>query len=368
MILKINDRFENRKIDFWNQFQLNLVHNSIGSTFSFQSYFDPENIYHKEIFAPSHFHECTVEDEGELLLTGTILKQGFSQSATKQLVGLSGYSRAGVLEDCEIPPTLYPLQFDGLSLHEITSKLLRPFRVGFKVDSSVSAKMRQSFDVSTASESQNIKSFLVELASQKDIVLSHNEHGELLFTQPKTNVPPILTIDTRNRDTDSAYPVTSIRTEFNGQGMHSPIWIQKQASTDGGNASQSSIKNPYVVGSYSFRPKVKSQTSGDDNDTHLAAKRALANELKNFKLTIELDRWRVGGKIIRPNNMISIIAPEVYIYTKENFFVESVTLTGNNEKKTATIQCVLPSVYNGENPVNIYRKINLHPLTDSPNA
>lgn len=361
MELKINDRFENRKVKYFNKFTMNLVYNSIGSTFAFQSYFDPNNQEHVELYAPSHFHECTLEHNGELLLTGTILSQGFGQSNKKQMVGMSGYSRPGVLEDCEIPTTSYPLQFDGLSLAAIARRLCRPFKVDVVIDDAVSSKMNSSFKVSTASESQNIQSYLAELAKQKDIIMSHNEKGQLLFTKAKTDIPPILEFDT----TKGTTPGTTFNFDFNGQGMHSHITVQKQASSEGGNAGQETIRNPYVVGSFSYRPTVKSQSSGDDNETGSAAQRALANELKGIKLTIKMDRWEVDGKIIKPNNTITIIAPEIYIPRKETFFIESIDFSGDEKEQTATLNCVLPAVYNGKKPVNIFRGINLHPLPDT---
>jgi len=88
-----------------------------------------------------------------------------------------GYSLPGVLGDCEIPPTLYPLQSNSLSLTEIANKLISPFKDNYGlemiVDSAVQSKMSKVFDTSTASESQSIADYLIELASQKDIVITH---------------------------------------------------------------------------------------------------------------------------------------------------------------------------------------------------
>jgi prophage tail gpP-like protein len=269
-----------------------------------------------------------------------------------------------VLEDCEIPTSQYPLQFNGLSLAQIARKLCAPFKVDVVIDDSVSSKMNSSFKVSTASESQNISSYLAELASQKDIVMSHNEKGQLLFTKAKTDGEPILEFDT----TKGTLPGTSFAFTFDGQGMHSHVTVQKQASSDGGNAGEETKRNPYVVGSYAFRPTVKSQSSGDDNQTGSATQRAVANELKGIKLTIEIDRWKINGKIIRPNNTLTIVAPEVYIPRKETFFIESVNFTGDEKEQKCTLNCVLPGVYDGKAPVNIFRGINLHPLTEPSDA
>lgn len=361
LVLYIDDRFIKRKVKFFNDFSFNLIYNSVGSTFGLSYYFDPNNREHKEIATVSHYHQVTLEFNDELLVTGVLTSQKFSASSVKQQAQFSGYSLPGVLEDVNIPPSLYPLQSDGLSLEQIARKLIRPFKRNYGlemvIDPAVQSKMSQAFDTSSASESSTIKDYLTELASQKDIIMSHNEKGNLLFTEAKTDLKPILDFDL----TKGVIPGTSFETTFDGQAMHSHITLQKQADVDGGNAGDYTIRNPYVIGSV-YRPKVMSQSSGDDNDTKLAAERALANELRNLKLTIKTDRWVVDGKILKPNNIISIYAPELYIYRKVNFFIESINYTGNNSQTIATLNCVLPEVYNGERPDSIYKNINLHLL------
>lgn len=351
MILKINDRITNRRVDYFNQFKLNLQYDSIASTFSFNFYFDPQNPDHKEMTCVSHYHLATLEHNGELLLTGYVLSQAFNHSNVKQLAAIGGYSLPGFLEDCEIPTSLYPLQSDNLTLRQIAQKLIQPFKLKLVVDPSVSKKVDSVYDTSTASESQTIKGYLTELAAQKQVIISHNEKGELLFTSAKTKQKPILHFE-------DGVIGTSMSLSFNGQAMHSHITVQKQASVDGDNAGESTVTNPYVP--FVYRPKVKTQSSGNDNDTVLAAKQLLAAELKNIKLTIVTDRWELDGKILKPNNIISVMNPEIYIYKKTNWFIESIDFIGDNKSVTATLNCVLPEVYNGETPVSIFKGINLH--------
>lgn len=351
MILKINDRITNRSVDKFNQFRLNLQYDSIASTFSFNFFFDPENKDHKEMACVSHYHTCTLEHNNELLLTGYVLSQAFNHSNVKQLAAIGGYSLPGFLEDCEIPVSLYPLQSDGLSLKQIAEKLIVPFGLKMVVDSSVASKMDAVYETSTASESQTIKGYLTELAAQKNIIMSHNARGNLLFTSAKTKQKPILHFE-------NGVIGTSMSMSFNGQGMHSEITVQKQADVDGGNSGESTIKNPYVP--FVYRPKVKTQSSGDDIDTDLVARQMLAAELKNLKLTIVTDRWELNGKILKPGTIISVLNPEVYIYKKSLFFIESIDFIGDNKSVTATLNCVLPEVYNTDTPISIFKGINLH--------
>jgi prophage tail gpP-like protein len=351
MIIKINDRIRNRKVEFFNSFNLNLRYDSVASTFSFSFYFNPENKEHKEMVCIGHYHKVTVEHNGELLLTGYILSQVFTSSNVKQLVPFGGYSLPGVLEDCEIPPKLYPLQSDGLTLREIAQKLIAPFGLQMVIDPLVSSQMDSVFEKTTASESQTIKAYLTELASQKNIIISHDEKGNLLFTKAKADKKPLIHFQT-------GVIGTSMSLSFNGQAMHSEITVMKQASSDGGNAGESTIINPYVP--FVYRPKVIIQSSGDDVDTEQAAKNALAAELKNLQLTIVTDRWEVDGKILKPNNIIEVTDQEVYLYKKTKWFIESITYVGDNQKMTATLTCVPPEVYNGKTPEYIFKGINLH--------
>ena len=344
MILKIFDRIRNRQVEFFNNFQLNLQYDSVGSTFSFDWFYDEANSEHRQLACVSHFHECTIEHNGELLLTGYILSNNFRSGVKKQLVSFGGYSLPGVLEDCKIPPNI-SLQSDGKTLKQIAETLLAPFKLKLIVDPSVSDKVNSRYDTSTASERQSVKSYLCELANQKNVIVTHNEHGNLLFTSAKTGLTPLFEVG-------KGMIGTGYEMNFNGQAMHSDITVLKQAGIDGGNAGEFTIKNPYCP--IVYRPDVIVQNSGNDNDTQDAAKHALANELKNIKLTITTDRWEVDKKIIKPNNLISLVAPELYIFTKTNFFIEKIAFVGDTTKTTAILNCVIPEVYNFQTPKNIF--------------
>lgn len=345
MNLKINHRLGIVDVDFFSNFELTLKYDSVASVFAFGFYFDPKNKTHAELACVSHYHEAIVQHNGETLVTGFILGQAFKHGAVKELAKFGGYSKPGVLEDCEIPPSLYPLQSDGLTLREIVSKLIAPFKLKMVVDSSVASKMDAAIPVSTASVSQNIKTYLTELTTQRGIVMTHNENGDLVFTKAKKSYKPICHFD-------AGIPGTEITMSFNGQGMHSDITVMKQADSEGGNAGETTIQNPYVP--IVYRPKVITQTSGDSNTIEETAKNALAAELKNIVLTIKTDRWEIDGKIIRPDNTITVTDPEVFLYKKTEWFIESVSYTGDAKETTAVLTCVPIEVYNGETPTNMF--------------
>jgi len=375
MELVIFDRIRNRKVDKFNSFHISLKYNSFSSPFSFDYYFDPDVFELKEMACVGHYHICRLYHNGELMLTGMMLSQAFNHSPIKQLVAIGGYSISGILEDCSIPTNAAidaalaignlkikpgeikpycPLQSDGLSLRQIAEKLLAPFKLNMIVDPDVIGIMDEVFEESTAEPKDSIKAYLTELATQKNIIITHDAKGNVVFTKIKTDLKPIYYFNVPK----GGLPGVEIGLHFNGQHMHSQITVVKQADVDDENAGESTVTNPYVP--FIFRPKTIIQTSGNDIDTELAAKNALADELRNLSVTVKLDRWIINDKIIRPGSLISIKDPENYIFNKTDFFIESIDFTGNQREETCTMHCVLPESYNGATPKYIFKGINLH--------
>lgn len=343
MNLRIKNHYD---VDTWNNFSLTLKYDSIASSFGFELYFDPNDSDAREMFQVGHYHIANVFHNGELLISGFLLNHKFKSSSKKELSNLSGYSKAGVLGDCQIPTSLYPLQSDGLTLIQIAAKLCAPFKIKIVVDERVRAKVNSVYEKSTASEGQTVADYLSSLASQKDVILSHEPDGSLVFTQARVDSLPFYHFD--NSD-----PAITMELDFNGQAMHSHITLQKQASTDGGNAGEATVRNPFVP--FVFRPSVKTQNSGGDNDTGDAVNNALKDELKNIRLTIELPTWTLNDIIIKPNRIITVINPELYLYKVTKWFIEEVTFSGNEKEQTCKISCVLPEVYSGKTPDYIFQ-------------
>ena len=354
--LRINDRIRTRNVEFFNQFNVSLRFDHIASGFAFSAVFNPDNLSQKEMFCVGHDHIAEVFYKGKKLLTGYILSNGFADGAVQEMTTFGGYSLPGFLEDCQISPDNYPLQMDGLTLRQIAEKIIKPFRLSMIVDPVVSGAMNSVYEKATAEPGETIKDFLTKLATQKNILISHNENGAVLFTRANTKKEPILDFDVT---LPNPIPFTHMQLGFDGQRMHSEIHVIKQADENGGNVGQSKIVNPYVP--FVYRPRVIVQSAGNDVDTDLVARNALSEELKGLKLIIQTDRWEYNENgIILPNNIITVLNPKVYCYKKTKWFVEQVDFQGDQEKLTTTMTCVLPEVYNGQTPTYLWKGINLH--------
>ena len=325
-----------------------LRYDSVASVFNFKFYFDPKNQEHAELFAVSHFHEAILEHNNETLVTGFMLSSKFNYKPTKELTQIGGYSKSGVLEDSNIPPNLYPLQVDGLTLAQIANKLCAPFGFKVVVDSSVSDKMNKKIKTTTFESTETIKEVLTKLCVQRKIIMTHNEFGDLVFTKVKTDKQPLITFT-------KGVPGTEMELMFDGQKLHSDITVMRESSTDGGNAGEYTISNPFVPVAYTYRPKTVTQSSGDETTVKEYAEQILANEIKSaIVLTIKTDRWEIDGKIIKPNNIINVFAPELFIYKETQWFIEEITFEGNESRTVATLKCVLPCCYDGTKPKNVF--------------
>lgn len=354
MILQIGDT----AFTEFNEFELNLAYDAVASTFGFKVLYNPENSAHREAFKALQYKECTIEHKGKLILTGTIVNHSFTNSAQKHLVTITGYSKPGVLEDCQIPTSLYPLQTEGLSLKEITQRLIKPFGLKLQVIDGVrrrgnkpyykpvTEKADKKIETSTAYETQSIKEYLTEIASHLDITITHNNKGELVFTEPDTDQEPVIIIN------DRGGPATEITLEANGQDMHSQITVQRQASIKGGNAGEHTVANPYCT---AYRPKVISQTTGDDTTTEQAARAALGAELTAIRARIQLKNWTFEDHLITPNSIITIEKRELQITKPARLFVNAATYTYNEKGESAALECVLPEVYTQDTPTNIFK-------------
>lgn len=379
MELIINDRIRNRRVSLFNSFNISLKYNSIASTFALDFYFDPDVIEQKEMACVGHYHLCKLSHNGELLMTAQILSEAFNSAGDppKTLVPISGYSLPGVLEDCQVPtnaaidaaiaagnlklsktspakPYCYPIQDEGLTLRQIVQKYIAPFNLQMVVDSSVATEMDQVIPETDLKPKDTIKHYLTELATQKNVNLTHDEHGRIVFTRIKTNLKSVLDFDVPK----GGLPGVRMSMSFDGQQMHSQITVMKQAGVDDENAGEVTITNPFVP--FVFRPRTIIQTSGNDVDTELAAKNALAEELKNIRFKISIDRWDVNSKIIKPASEITVKNPEIYLYKKTRLFIESIDYTGNQKEMTAVLNCCLPEVYNGQPASYPFKGINLH--------
>lgn len=364
MKVKIKGRF----LDHYTALKISRSLDSIASTFSLAVRFNPENDTHKELFKPLQYLPIEIySDSNELMFTGTILNHSFQSDNLFNLLQISGYSKCGILEDVTIPPSMYPLESNNKSLKEIADSLCGAYgidviylldsdsdingdfnkNVGTKIKAfkepkkkrkqTTNPEVNRTFKKTTASATDSVKSYISKLTSQRNILLSHNNSGDVVMFKPNVNSKPKYYFSKEN--------TLKMSSSWNGQGMHSEINVVRQPSSENAGVSTADKINNPLIGKY--RPTTKVLSSGEDTDTSKAANNELSAELQNIKLTIELQGL---FEDILPGDLINVHNHEIYSFAYSRWIVSSIDLTIDEKSTTTSLNLVLPETYTGDIP------------------
>lgn len=360
MKIRINGKY----YVYFDEVSVDTSLDAVASTFGFTARFDPDNALHKELFRPLSYHKVEfLHDDGKPISTGTLLTHTFNASATPELVSVGGYSLGGVLEDCQIPHELYPLESNNRSLKEIATRLLNYFGLKLIVYNEVSKECNQVIPKSVAEPEESIKDYLAKIAAQKNVIISHDVYGNVIMFRPKPNDAPKMLFTDEN--------TTNISLDVNGQDIHSSITTLRQpkssgsskggilsddydplAESGGKKANQillpvDTVVNPMIR---IKRPKVDKLSSGDLGDIRKGAENGIASELKNISVAISINRW----ENISIGDMVEVISPKNFLYQRTKMMVSQTTINENESSKTSSITCVLPETFTGNKPKNIF--------------
>lgn len=332
-----------RDIVFFTRLTVSRNLDSIASLFSFEARFNPENDDHKEIFKPLQYHDVKIyNSQDKLILTGTILNHSFRSDSGFNLVSVSGYSKSGILEDVTIPVSAYPLESINRSLRDIALRLCNLFGIGLVIEGSVSTLANQIFETTTASNTESIKSYLSKLTSQKNIVLSHDERGNVVMFSPNDNMQPKYFFNKDN------ILLLSASSSFSGQALHSEINCVRQPSDDNeGGSTADRIANPLIN---KYRPTTKTLSSGEDTDVSNAANNELASELGAIRVSLSI-RGLLDD--IKPGDIVNVHLHEIYSFAYNRYMVASITLKEDEKEDITQLELVLPETFTGRTPRNI---------------
>lgn len=367
---------DKKEVNYFNSGSITLKLDSIASTFEFATYFKPNDKEFQEILKPLQYKDVEIyNSKNNLIFTGTILNHRFTSNSGRELVIISGYSKCGILEDVCVPPSKYPLESTNKSLKDIATQLCGYFGINVVVSDqaksisestikakqnnvtaktdikSLEAKSKQVFGRTSASPTETIKDYLAKLASQKNIVLSHNEKGEVLLFQPSYNQKPRYFFTKGNS--------LSMTADFNGQALHSDINIVRQPSDENDGVSTTDVAKNSLIPKY--RPTTKIMTSGDDTQTKDAARNELASELKAINVVVELQGL---FDEIYPGEIVNVHNHYIYSYAYNRFMVDSITMKFDSKSDTTTLNLVVPETFNGgdfiRNILYNHLDVNLH--------
>lgn len=326
---------------FFNDITITLNLDAVASSFSFEARFNPNNRIHRELFRPLGYPTVEIFDNDDiLLLTGTVVNQNHKSTAEPNLITVSGYSIPGILQDCTIPTENYPLESLKRSLKDIALRLLSTFDIQLNIAPAVSNEANSIYQKTTAEPGDTISGYLAKLASQKNIVLGHDEKGAVLLYRPNANAQPRQFFE-KGRSVSMGWTI-------NGQGLHSSIEVIRQPSEENPGVSLQDRANNPLIGTY--RPVVNVLSSGKETDTKRAADNKRASELSNLTLAVSFEKYTQ----LRPGDIVEVQNDEVYLYQRTRFMISKLTIKESETGFNTNVELVLPETYTGETPKNIF--------------
>lgn len=318
---------------------------SVGSTFSFQSYFNTDSLDHKKAFKPLSFHPVVIyNDKKEIILNGILLNTTADSQKNPGLVSCTGYSKCAIINDVNIPLNRYPLESRNLTLKQLAEKYVTDFGVKVVVSKGAEAKANEKIAKAVADPNDTIKGFLQEIAILKNIVLSHDNNGDIVLLNIDNKTPAKFKFDDKN--------TSKMTLSVNGQNMHSEISSIKQPNKrkkNKGSTLTDTLKNTLVQNYY--KPKVKKVSAGEDSDVKTAVKGFYMDELENISISIELDSF---NQDISVGDFIEVVNPEIFIFKPAKLLIKSTSVSENETSDFMALTCVLPEAFSGEKPKNIF--------------
>lgn len=330
---------DGERFAFWSELELTLALDAFWAV-SFTAPFEPERAKFRSIFRPFSFKPLQILLNGAPLFSGTLVGIEPRAQANQRTVEVTGYALAAVLSDCSAPASTVPHEFKKLSLGQIIQAICNPF--GLRV------QMRDPggavFPTVKIEEDQKLFEFIVNLAKQRNLVLSNTNDGQPICWKSVAPGNPVARLK------ENLQPVSNVTAEFSPQDYFSEITGFATATRKHGGAKYTA-KNKWL-------PNVLRPTSFklDDTDRGDAAEATKARLGRMFAgmaswTYSDIPTWRdPQGDLWYPNTTIKLTAPSAMIYRETELLIRTVKLSQDADKVSATLNLVLPGAFSGELP------------------
>jgi len=322
---------------FWSSVQIMLPFDSMPQV-TFSAPFEHDEPGFRDLIRPFSFSQVRVLVGGSELFTGVLVGVSPSVSGSEKTVSVSCYSLPGVLNDCTMPASAYPLEFRGQTITEIASTLCAPFGLSVVADTDIGAVFEQV----ALPSGRNVLSFLSDLASQRGLVLSATSSGALLIRKSTAS-------QATTHLQQGQPPLLSVSAAFNPQGYYSDI-TGIEPTKIGKAGPQYTVKNSRLDGV--LRPHVYDVPDTDDADLPTAVGAKMGRMFGSMATyTARVAGWRdAGGELFSAGQTIDVTAPDAMIYSRYSLIARSVVLEQSAQGKTSSLKLVMPGSFSGELP------------------
>jgi len=307
-------------------------------TFSFSAPFDNSIEIYREIFRPFSYKPVSIYYGKELIFTGVLLAPESAVLPDRREISISGYSKPGILNDCMMPITSFPLEFNNQKLEQITSVLCKPYGVQYRfLESSGNPFKKVSIGID-----QNIFSFLSDLAKQRGLLITNDSKGKLVFWKSETGKSLASFVE-------GELPFISCAPSFDYQNFYSHI-TGVTSTTESKDSAKYTYQNKYLTKlgiMRNYNCTIDDAKDSDIKQAVLSKVGRMFGESASYELTIQghIDRQR---NIFKKNTTITLLSPGAMIYRETEFLIKSFTLNRGIDGDSTVFSLVLPGAYTGE--------------------
>ena len=295
-----------------------------------------------QTFEPLSYQDMLVMVGGRQLFTGTMMDPTPMTDADQGAqISVGGYSRAGVLGDCTMPVSAYPLQWKNVALPVIAQRCAEPFSLQVDTIGDIGGEFRR---VRLKSD-KKILSFLTDLAKQRKVLIGSTPEGRLLLRAPPEVSTPVAVL----REGTPPFLKIQLRTEPQKHFSHLTVLRKKARRV---TPKSYTVVNEALAGV--MRPMItKSQDTNSSSELPTAAE-ALAGRTLAGAATwmLKVNGWRdQAGDIWEPGATVNVAdAPSGFIFGSTDLIIRACRYSRSDTKTTTDLELVLPGAFTGVLP------------------
>lgn len=312
------------------------------STVRFEAPFEPSRKEFRDTFRPFTFQrlECLVNLE--TMVTGFMLGVDPSFDPNSRVIEVTGYAKPAVFHKCHIPPDELGkgILFNGQALRAIADRLAAPFGItcDFKHDDTTPFK-KCKIEID-----KQIQPFLVDLAKQRNGVLTDNRQGELVFWQGIVPGQPVGEL------VEGRAPFTKAEASFNPEDYFSQVTgfgKKKRGRPEARWTAQNDwLDKPLRP----FTFKLEDSERADVPEATLRKMGGMFADMASWTIP-DLPGWRApNGELWEPNTTLLVTAPSAMVYRQYELLIRSVVLKQTKDADTASLNVVMPGAFSGKIP------------------
>jgi prophage tail gpP-like protein len=336
----VSIKIDSREYTGFTGYELNLNYDSL-DTFSFSAPYSNAMTELRSSIVPFAFKSCDVFYEGSLVFKGTLLTPDPELTDKSGEITLQGYPLCGILNDCMVPPTKYPLECMGLTIKGIADAACDPYSIPVVFDGDIGP----AFTEVSIEPTDRIIDFLTKLAQQRNLLFTNTEKGELRFFTAKQEKAFV-------SFSEGKPPLLSIKPKFSPQEFYSHITGFSKTEAEYPSYSYT-YENKYLISKGIMRHHSVTIDDAENESDLQNSVRSYAGRMFADAVSYELQcekHFTTEGRRFKKGMTVCVYAPSAMITRETNFIARNIKLERTTEGKTSTLTLVLPGSYTGELP------------------